>query len=175
MATPLKSPESTLRDKAVILFQFALPLTIWAMGTALLGWQVLVFGLLVPILIANFLVICYIATNHFLNPLADEDDVLATSLSVTLPKWLSWLDPLIDFARTPSHHLFPRRRQAPAGSKGECGLWPDRYHSADLHAETPWDTPWVSLRAARTTSTEARAKVATLSTIVKRFRAPPPR
>jgi len=146
--TYLKDPKSTPRDRATILFQFFLPKLLWIGGTALLGWQVLVFGYLIPLLIGNAIVIGYIATNHFLNPLADESDVLATSLSVTHPRWLGWLDVLhCRFGAHVAHHLFPH---APArnGRKIEAHiarLWPERYHEMRMTRALKllWDTPWV--------------------------------
>jgi fatty acid desaturase len=144
----LKDPISTLRDKAVIVFQFALPLVVWTLGTALLGWQVLLFGFVLPVFIANFIVICYIATNHFLNPLADEADVLATSLSVTLPRGLSWLDPLHSyFGAHVAHHLFPQAptRYGRSIEREMAKLWPERYHEMPIHhaLRLLWNTPWV--------------------------------
>jgi fatty acid desaturase len=143
----LKDKESSTRDKSVILFQLLLPKTLWIVGTALLGWEVLLLGYVLPLLIGNAIVISYIATNHFLNPMADEDDVLASSLSVTLPKWLSWVDVMhCRFGAHVAHHLFPRApskyaRQIEAKVQQ---LWPDRFHvmpwrqALKLLAQTPW-------------------------------------
>jgi fatty acid desaturase len=144
----LKSPESTRRDKAVIRWQFALPFVLWVGGTALLGWRVALMGYLAPLLFANFLVICYIATNHFLNPLADEDDVLATSLSVTMPKGFGWLDPLHSyFGAHVAHHLFPQAptRHARRIEAEIQRLWPDRFHVMPITKALKllWDTPWI--------------------------------
>jgi fatty acid desaturase len=144
----LANPSSTRRDRAVILFQFFLPVLFWVGGTALLGWHVLLFGYLIPILIGNFIAISYIATNHFLNPLADESDVLATSLSVTLPRGLRWLDPLHSyFGAHVAHHLFPQAptRYARRIEAEIAQVWPDRYHEMPIHRALKllWDTPWV--------------------------------
>lgn len=145
----LRSPKSTPRDKAVIVFQVLLPLVCWVGGTYLIGGlTVLAWGYLVPLLVANSIAISYIATNHFLNPLADERDVLATSLSVTLPKWLSWLDVWhSSFGAHVAHHLFP---QAPAkfARKIEGHIaetWPDRYHVMPIMTALKmlWQTPWI--------------------------------
>lgn len=133
--TYMRSPESTRRDKATMMFQFILPKVLWIGVTAFFGWKVLLFGYVIPLLAGNALVISYISTNHFLNPLADHDDVLASSLSVTLPKWLGWLDVLHSrFGAHVSHHLFP---QAPTRYTRKIEehiqeLWPDRFHVMPL-------------------------------------------
>lgn len=144
----LKSPKTTSASKATIIVQFLLPLTFWVGLSAFLGWHVFFFGYLIPLAIANAMVIAYIATNHFLNPLADERDVLATSLSVTLPKYLSWLDFLHSrFGAHVAHHLFP---QAPIKHVREieakiAELWPDRFHIMPLGRALRllWVTPWI--------------------------------
>lgn len=144
----LRDRKTTASERLTIIWQFALPTAIWIVGASLLGWQVLLLGYVAPLAVANFIVICYIATNHFLNPLADQNDVLATSLSVTLPGWLRWLDPLHSyFGAHVSHHLFP---QAPTRYSRRIEeeiqrLWPDRFHVMSItHAlKLLWDTPWV--------------------------------
>jgi fatty acid desaturase len=144
----LKDKDSTTRDRATIIFQFLLPKVLWIGGTALLGWQVLLFGYVMPLLVGNVLVISYITTNHFLNPLADESDVLATSLSVTWPQWLKWVDVMhCHFGAHVAHHLFP---QAPSRHAREleahlARLWPDRFHSMSFGRALKllWNTPWV--------------------------------
>jgi fatty acid desaturase len=144
----MKDKKTTRSERATILFQFALPKVLWIGGTLLLGWHVLLLGYVVPLLIANAMVISYIATNHFLNPLADESDVLGSSLSVTLPRWLGWLDVMHSrFGAHVAHHLFP---QAPSRYSRQieehiARLWPDRFHIMPLHKALGllWNTPWV--------------------------------
>jgi fatty acid desaturase len=145
--TYMKDKDCTPRDRAVILFQFLLPKAIWITVTALLGWEVLLMGYVLPLLIGNAIVISYISTNHFLNPLADENDVLASSLSVTMPKWLAWVDVLhLRFGAHVAHHLFPHApsRYARQIERKIAELWPDRYHempitqALKLLAQTPW-------------------------------------
>jgi fatty acid desaturase len=131
-----------------IFLQLVIPIAVWVGGTLALGSHVFWWGYFVPLLVGNALVIGYIATNHFLNPLADERDVLATSLSVTLPKWLSWLDSLHSyFGAHVAHHLFPQAsprygRQIDAKIRE---LFPDRYHEMPITRALKllWDTPWV--------------------------------
>lgn len=146
--TYLISPKSTLGNKVTIVVQTLLPIVAWSALTLSLGTQVFWWGYFLPLMVANAIAISYIATNHFLNPLADERDVLVTSLSVTLPKWLSWLDPWhSSFGAHVSHHLFP---QASAKYSREieakvAELYPDRYHCMPIFTalKALWDTPWV--------------------------------
>lgn len=148
MTRYLGNPEVSKKDKTTILIEFILPNVFWIGLSLMLGWQVLVFGFIVPMLIANFMVISYISTNHFLNPLVDESDVLASSLSVTLPKWLGWLDVLHShFGAHVSHHLFP---QAPSRHSRKveriiAEQWPHLFHEMPITRALKllWDTPWI--------------------------------
>lgn len=144
----LKKSETTSVQKARLWAQFLIPKILWIGGTALLGWQVLVFGYLIPLLIGNTIVIGYISTNHFLNPLADHDDVLASSLSVTWPKWLGWVDSLhAYFGAHVAHHLFPNAptRYTRKIEEKIAELWPDRYHEMPIGRALKllWETPWI--------------------------------
>lgn len=144
----LRSEKTPPRGKLIIASQFAVPLAAWVGLTALLGWQALLFGYAIPLILANFLVICYIATNHFLNPLADDRDVLATSLSVTLPRPLWWLDVLHSrFGAHVAHHLFPQvpAKYARAIEDKIAELWPDRFHRMPIGKALRllWITPWL--------------------------------
>jgi len=151
----LRDPKSTARERAVILFQFILPKTAWIVGTALMGWPVLLMGYVMPLMVGNALVISYISTNHFLNPLADESDVLATSLSVTYPRWLGWLDVLhCRFGAHVAHHLFPQvpSRYARKIERHIERLWPERFHAMPFRRALGllWRTPWVYSTDGRT-------------------------
>ena len=143
-----KSKKVGTFEKVVIWSQLLTQLGLWVGVTAMMGSQVLIWGYLVPLLVANTIVISYIATNHFLNPLGDEHDILATSLTVTLPKALQWLDPVHShFGAHVAHHLFPQaaaRRTRQIETKAQ-ELFPDRYHAMPLFTALRmlWRTPWV--------------------------------
>ena len=144
----LKDPEVTGPEKALIVAEFIIPKTFWIGITLMLGWKVFLFGYIFPLMVGNAMVISYISTNHFLNPLADEADVLATSLSVTLPKSLGWLDFMhCRFGAHVSHHLFPMApaRHARKVEEAIARLWPDRFHSMPMGRAMKllWNTPWV--------------------------------
>src|SRR5262249_2170061 len=80
-----------------------------------------------PLLVANALVMSYIATNHFLNSLTEVNDPLANTLSVTAPRWLEWLH--LDFGYHVEHHLFPTMsgRHARTVRAAIVRLYGDRY------------------------------------------------
>lgn len=148
MIVYMRSKSSTSKDRVLILSQWAIPMVIWIGGTLLLGTQVFWWGFFAPLVVGNAIAISYIATNHFLNPLADESDVLATSLSVTLPKPIRWLDSWHSyFGAHVAHHLFP---QAPCHNSRKIEnkiteLWPDRFHVMPITTALKllWQTPWV--------------------------------
>lgn len=89
-------------------------LAVWLVVLGLVGPRAFVFVYVLPTLVANALVMSYIATNHFLNPLTEVNDPLANSLSVTSPRWVEWLH--LQFGYHVEHHVFPTMsgRHAPA-------------------------------------------------------------
>ncbi|MBS1716105.1 MAG: fatty acid desaturase [Armatimonadetes bacterium] len=148
--TYMLSPKSTAHEKWTLFWQWLLPLAFWVTVSSMLGVNVFVWGYFVPLLVGNAIAISYIVTNHFLNPLdePDEADPLSHSLSVTLPKWLSFLDPWHQyFGAHVAHHMFP---MAPAKHARQieakiAELWPDRYHVMPIMTALKllWQTPWV--------------------------------
>ncbi len=146
--TYLLSKKSTNWNRIVIVAELVIPIGLWVAGTLMLGTQVFWWGYVAPLLVGNTIAISYIATNHFLNPLADDRDVLATSLSVTLPGPFKILDPWHScFGAHVAHHLFP---QAPSKyvRQIEAAIaerWPDRFHTMPITTALAmlWKTPWV--------------------------------
>ncbi|MBL8088168.1 MAG: fatty acid desaturase [Chthonomonas sp.] len=135
-------------EKLVMFAQFAVMTCAWIGVSLMFGVQVFAFGYLIPLLIANAIVISYIATNHFLNPLADESDVLGSSLTVTLPKGFGWLDAMHShFGAHVAHHLFPQAspRYVRKIEDEAAKMFPDRYFSMGLFTALKmlWNTPWV--------------------------------
>lgn len=148
LITYLRDKDTRGSEKISMLLQVAAQLTPWIALTWLAGPHVFAFGYFIPLLITNAMVICYIATNHFLNPLADENDVLATSLTVTLPKGLRWMDAWHQhFGAHVAHHLFPgvSGRYTRLIEDTAARLFPDRYYSMPITQALKllWDTPWV--------------------------------
>lgn len=80
-------------------------LLVWVGTLCLMGSWNFLFVAVVPALVANFLLMSYIATNHYLNPLTSTNDPLANSLSVTSRYWIEVLH--LQFGYHVEHHLFP--------------------------------------------------------------------
>lgn len=90
-------------------------------AVAALGWLVVavlagplgaVFAVVVPLVVANALVMGYIATNHFMRPLTESNDPLDNSMSVRTPRWVDRLH--FNFSHHVEHHLFPSMSGASA-------------------------------------------------------------
>ena len=86
---------------------------------------------------------CYISTNHRLNPLVPVNDPLANSLTVTVPKWMDILH--FNFSYHTEHHLFPGINPKYYGlvKKEILRLYPERYHEMPLidALKLLWSTP----------------------------------
>jgi len=120
-----------------------IPLVLWTGLGFGLGWRHFPFFYLIPVLIGNFVLMAYIATNHMLNPLLEDDDPLAGSLSVTVPRVLDVLHS--NFGHHTEHHIFPAMstKYMPHVKRLLMELWPDRYHTMPLWRAlgTLWRTP----------------------------------
>jgi fatty acid desaturase len=99
VAIPLPAAAALLLSVVVggLLFWVGLGLTIGV-------WPSLL-AIVVPMLVANTSVMSYVATNHLLQPLVDDDDQLAASMSVTTHPWLDLIH--FNFSHHVEHHLFP--------------------------------------------------------------------
>jgi fatty acid desaturase len=116
-------------SRRVVYAESALMLAFWVAVLALVGPWSFFFVWVVPVLTANGLVMAYIATNHFLNPLTETNDPLANTLSVTGPRWLERLH--LQFGYHVEHHIFPTMsgRHAPAVREVLRRLYGERYLS----------------------------------------------
>ncbi len=104
----------------------------WALWGVLLGPRAFVYCYVLPLLVANVVVMAHILTNHGLSPLDDDNDPLKSSLSVRVPRWFSFYT--LDFGYHVEHHLLPgvsqihgRRIQALLREK-----YPRRYQELPL-------------------------------------------
>jgi len=129
--------------KPAVWLQFILPWTFWIGLMLVFGPVKWLFAYLFPLLIANFIVMAYISTNHRLNPLTDVNDPLANSLTVTVPKWVDVLH--FNFSYHTEHHLFPgmNPKYYPLVKSHIKKMWPERYHEMSLARAlaTLWKTP----------------------------------
>lgn len=114
-------------SRRVVYAESASMLAFWVGVFALVGAWNFLFIYAVPVLVANFIVMSYIATNHFLNPLTEVNDPLANSLSVSAPRWLEVLH--LQFGYHVEHHIFPTMsgRHAPAVRDVLVQLYGERY------------------------------------------------
>ncbi len=114
-------------SRRAVYAESATMLALWIAVLALVGPYAFTFVYALPVLAANALVMSYIATNHFLNPLTEVNDPLANTLSVTSPRWLERLH--LEFGYHVEHHLFPTvsGRHAPAVRDVLVRLYGDRY------------------------------------------------
>jgi fatty acid desaturase len=110
----------------------AMGVAVWAAVAALVGFPAFVFVYLVPLVVANTIVMTFIMTNHNLSPLSGVNDPLVNSLSVTLPRLVEWLT--LDFGFHVEHHLFPTM-SARGGRVVRAAIlarYPERYQSLPL-------------------------------------------
>lgn len=114
------------------IIEILMGVSVWAAVAGLVGWPAFVFVYVLPLIVANMVVMTFIVTNHNLSPLSSVNDPLVNSLSVTLPRALEWLT--LDFGFHVEHHLFPTM-SARAGRVVREVLraqFPERYQSMPL-------------------------------------------
>jgi fatty acid desaturase len=77
----------------------------WLAGAIAVGRDALwVFA--IPLATANFTLMAYISTQHWVRPLVDADDPRTTTVSVHAPRLFDWWH--FQFSYHQEHHLFPR-------------------------------------------------------------------
>jgi fatty acid desaturase len=92
-----------LHRRAII--ETLMGVAVWTAVGFVVGPRAFVFAYLLPLVVANTVVMTFIMTNHNLSPLSPINDPLVNSLSVTLPRLVEWLT--LDFGYHVEHHLFP--------------------------------------------------------------------
>jgi fatty acid desaturase len=95
-----------------VYFETASMAAIWGIILALVGLRSFLFIALIPMAFANLLLMSYISTNHYLNPLTSTNDPLVNSLSVRNPRWIEALH--LQFGYHVEHHIFPTMSPAHA-------------------------------------------------------------
>jgi len=82
-----------------------LMLSFWIVLGCVIGLDSAIYVIVIPFLVANFVVLSYVLTNHMLMPLTTTCDILASTMSVGT---LSILDNVhFHFSHHIEHHLFP--------------------------------------------------------------------
>ena len=92
------------------------------------------FAYVLPLVVANMIVMAFILTNHSLSPRVSINDPLASGLSVTAPRWIEWIT--LKFGYHVEHHVFPAMssRHAPKVRSLLRLRWPGRYQSMPLRS-----------------------------------------
>jgi fatty acid desaturase len=120
------------RQRRLAIAETAAGAALW-LGLALaIGVLPFVFAYVVPLLVANAIVMMFIVTNHCLSPRVPVDDPLLSGLSVTTPRLLDWLT--LRFGAHVEHHLFPgmSSRFAPQVRAAVLERWPERFQEMPL-------------------------------------------
>ena len=109
-----------------------LAVAFWAVVAVLLGPLAFLFAYVLPLLVANVIVMSFILTNHSLSPHTEINDPLLNSLSVTGPRWFEWLT--LGFGYHVEHHLFPAMSARHAAKLRDIlrARWPESYQSLPL-------------------------------------------
>jgi len=84
--------------ESAMMALFWIVLGIWG------GFRVALFGIVIPMMIANFILMSYISTNHFLRRLTETNESLLNSMRVRTLKWIDILH--LNFSHHVEHHIF---------------------------------------------------------------------
>jgi fatty acid desaturase len=120
------------RGQAYAIAETLLGLALWSAVFMATGGLVFLFAFVLPLLVANAIVMGFILTNHSLSPLTGINDPLLNSLSVTTPRLIQWLT--LGFGYHVEHHLFPAMsaRHAPEVQALLRAHFPGKYQSMPL-------------------------------------------
>ncbi|HEY5372029.1 MAG TPA: fatty acid desaturase [Polyangiaceae bacterium] len=120
------------KQHAFAIAETLLGIAVWTTVALAVGGVAFLFGFVLPLVVANVIVMGFILTNHSLSPLTGVNDPLVNSLSVTTPRFVQWLT--LGFGFHVEHHLFPAMstRHAPGLRDILRSRWPDKYRSMSL-------------------------------------------
>jgi fatty acid desaturase len=120
------------QQQRIALLESGIAAVAWFSLFIAIGWPAFLFAFVLPLLVANAVVMGFILTNHSLSPLSEVNDPLFNSLSVTVPRWVDWLT--LRFGFHVEHHLFPwmSSRHAPIVRSLILSHWPERYQSLPI-------------------------------------------
>jgi fatty acid desaturase len=120
------------RERRWALLESALAAGFWLTLALVIGGLPFLFAFVLPLLVANVVVMSFILTNHSLRPHTEVNDPLVNSLSVKLPRALELLT--LNFGYHVEHHVFPwmSSRHAPALRALLLARFPERYQSLPL-------------------------------------------
>lgn len=120
------------RELHVAIVETLTGLAVWATVAVLVGFVPFLFAFVIPLVVANAIVMSFILTNHSLSPRVEINDPLVSGLSVTAPHWVEWIT--LQFGYHVEHHLFPSMSSRNAHMVRELlrRRWPERYRSMPL-------------------------------------------
>lgn len=120
------------RQRRLAIAETVAGAAIWGALALSIGALPFVFAYVLPMVVANAIVMMFIVTNHCLSPRVPVDDPLLSGLSVTTPRVIDWLT--LRFGAHVEHHLFPRisSRFAPAIRAAVLARWPERFQELPL-------------------------------------------
>ncbi len=122
----------TARQRRMAIAETVLGMMFWATIAVVVGFVPFLFIYVMPLLIANVVVMSFILTNHNLSPRVSVNDPLASGLSVTAPRLVEWIT--LRFGFHVEHHLFPAMSSRHAHTVRSLlqQRWPERYQSMPL-------------------------------------------
>jgi fatty acid desaturase len=124
--------QMTDRDRHLAVIETLVGVGLWTALAVVLGPLHFMFAFVLPLVVANVVVMAFIITNHSLSPLNQLNDPLANSLSVTAPRWVEWVT--LRFGFHVEHHIFPAMSSRKAVEVRDLirARWPDRYQSMSI-------------------------------------------
>jgi fatty acid desaturase len=127
-----KSDAVGRRDFVLAVIETLAGIAVWTTVGFLVGGFTFLFAFVIPLMVANLIVISYILTNHSLSPMTEVNDPLVNSLSVSTPRVMARLH--LNFGLHVEHHLFPSMSSAyaPLVRDELVKRWPERYQSLPL-------------------------------------------
>jgi fatty acid desaturase len=120
------------KEHAYAIAETLLGVALWTFVAVATSGLVFLFAFVLPLLVANAIVMGFILTNHSLSPLTAINDPLLNSLSVTTPRLVEWLT--LGFGYHVEHHLFPAMsaRHAPEVRALLRAHYPGKYQSMPI-------------------------------------------
>ena len=93
-------------DQKQVTLEFTAVVLLGAGYLYLVGFENLLWLVVIPLMIQNYIILSYIITNHNISPLTKVNDPLVNSLSVTNDPLSTFVH--MNFGYHVEHHLFPR-------------------------------------------------------------------
>ena len=120
------------RERGFAIAETMVGVAVWATLAVLVGFVPFLFVFVLPLVVANIVIMSFILTNHSLSPLTSINDPLVSGLSVTSSWLVEWLT--LRFGFHVEHHLFPAMSSRHAKSVRTLvqARWPERYQSMPL-------------------------------------------